>query len=59
MPIGGAVTNFPQGFASGLQVRGMPLLQMQPAVAQAAAALFCGWFAFQFQGSRSAILLAG
>ena len=30
MPIGGAVTNFPQGFASGLQVRGMPLLQMQP-----------------------------
>ncbi len=28
-------------------------------VAQAAAALFCGWFAFQFQGSRSAILLAG
>lgn len=30
MPIGGAVTNFPQGFASGLSVRGMPLLQMQP-----------------------------
>lgn len=28
-------------------------------VVQAAAALFCGWFAFQFQGSRSAILLAG
>lgn len=28
-------------------------------VAQAAAALFCGWFVFQFQGSRSAILLAG
>lgn len=30
MPIGGAVTNFPQGFASGMSVRGMPLLQMQP-----------------------------
>ena len=30
MPIGGAITNFPQGFASGLNVRGMPLLQMQP-----------------------------
>lgn len=30
MPIGGAVTNFPSGFASGLMVRGMPLLQMQP-----------------------------
>jgi len=28
-------------------------------VAQAAAAPFCGLFAFQFQGSRSAILLAG
>jgi len=28
-------------------------------VVQAAAALFCGWFAFHFQGSRSAILLAG
>jgi hypothetical protein len=27
--------------------------------AQAAAALLCGWFVFQFQGSRSAILLAG
>lgn len=30
MPIGGSITNFPQGFASGLAVRGMPLLQMQP-----------------------------
>lgn len=30
MPIGGAVTNFPSGFASGMMVRGMPLLQMQP-----------------------------
>ena len=30
MPIGGAVTSFPAGFASGLSVRGMPLLQMQP-----------------------------
>lgn len=30
MPVGGRVTNYPQGFASGLQVRGMPLLQMQP-----------------------------
>lgn len=26
----GAVTSFPQGFASGLAVRNMPLLQMQP-----------------------------
>lgn len=26
----GSVTNFPQGFANGLSVRGMPLLQMQP-----------------------------
>ena len=26
----GASTNFPQGFAYGLSVRGMPLLQMQP-----------------------------
>jgi len=25
-----AFSNFPQGFANGLQVRGMPLLQMQP-----------------------------
>jgi hypothetical protein len=30
MPIGGSLTNFPQGFAYGLQVRGMPLLQAQP-----------------------------
>ena len=30
MPVGGAITNFPQGFANGLNVRGMPLLQMQP-----------------------------
>ena len=30
MPIGGMVTNFPQGFASGLSVRGMPLVQTQP-----------------------------
>jgi hypothetical protein len=26
----GSPTNFPQGFANGLSVRGMPLLQMQP-----------------------------
>lgn len=26
----GSITNFPQGFANGLSVRGMPLLQMQP-----------------------------
>jgi len=30
MPIGGNITNFPQGFTSGMNVRGMPLLQMQP-----------------------------
>jgi hypothetical protein len=30
MPIGGTITNFPDGFANGLSVRGMPLLQMQP-----------------------------
>ena len=30
MPIGGSITNFPDGFANGLNVRGMPLLQMQP-----------------------------
>ena len=30
MPVGGNMTNFPQGFTSGLNVRGMPLLQMQP-----------------------------
>ena len=30
MPIGGVVSNYPQGFTSGMQVRGMPLLQMQP-----------------------------
>lgn len=29
LPIG-SFTNFPQGFANGLTVRGMPLLQMQP-----------------------------
>ena len=29
MPIGTA-TNFPQGFANGVSIRGMPLLQMQP-----------------------------
>ncbi len=26
----GSMTNFPQGFANGLSVRGMPLIQMQP-----------------------------
>ena len=30
MPIGGAITNFPQGFTHGMNVRGMPLVQMQP-----------------------------
>jgi len=30
MPIGGNISNYPQGFANGLSVRGMPLLQMQP-----------------------------
>ena len=30
MPQGGHVTNFPQGFAFGMNVRGMPLVQMQP-----------------------------
>ena len=30
MPIGGAISNYPQGFTSGLSVRGMPLIQMQP-----------------------------
>ena len=30
MPIGGSLTNFPDGFTSGLTVRGMPLLQAQP-----------------------------
>lgn len=30
MAVGGAVTNFPQGFTNGMTVRGMPLLQMQP-----------------------------
>lgn len=29
----GSPTNFPQGFANGLSVRNMPLLQMQPGVA--------------------------
>jgi hypothetical protein len=28
----GSITNFPNGFANGLSVRGMPLLQMQPGV---------------------------
>lgn len=30
MPIGGSITNFPQGFANGINVRGMPLVQTQP-----------------------------
>lgn len=30
MPIGGAITNYPLGFPYGMQIRGMPLLQMQP-----------------------------
>ena len=30
MPIGGVISNYPSGFANGLSVRGMPLLQMQP-----------------------------
>lgn len=30
MPIGGQITNFPDGFTDGLSVRGMPLLQAQP-----------------------------
>ncbi len=30
MDIIGSATNFPSGFANGLSVRGMPLLQMQP-----------------------------
>ena len=30
MPIGGNITNFPQGFTSGMNVRGMPLVQTQP-----------------------------
>jgi hypothetical protein len=30
MPVAANMTNFPQGFANGLSVRGMPLLQMQP-----------------------------
>lgn len=28
--IGGSITNFPQGFANGISIRGMPLTQMQP-----------------------------
>ena len=28
----GVMTNFPQGFANGIAIRGMPLLQMQPGV---------------------------
>ena len=30
MPIGGSITNFPEGFANGINVRGMPLVQTQP-----------------------------
>ena len=30
MPIGGVISNFPQGFANGINVRGVPLLQAQP-----------------------------
>jgi len=30
MPVGGSITNFPAGFANGISLRGMPLLQMQP-----------------------------
>lgn len=30
MPVGGMITQFPQGFTSGMSVRGMPLLQAQP-----------------------------
>lgn len=30
MPIGGMVSNYPQGFTSGMLVRGMPLVQLQP-----------------------------
>ena len=30
MPVGGNISNFPQGFANGLTLRGMPLVQMQP-----------------------------
>ena len=30
MPVGGSITNFPAGFANGINLRGMPLLQMQP-----------------------------
>ena len=30
MPVGGNISNFPQGFTSGLAIRGMPLIQMQP-----------------------------
>lgn len=30
MPIGGSITNFPNGFAYGLSLRGMPLVQQQP-----------------------------
>lgn len=30
MPIAGAISNFPQGFSSGIAIRGMPLVQMQP-----------------------------
>ena len=29
MPIGGAISNFPTGFANGINVRGIPLLQAQ------------------------------
>ena len=30
MPIGGSITNFPQGFSNGINVRGVPLVQTQP-----------------------------
>ena len=30
MPLGGVITNFPQGFTHGISLRGMPLVQMQP-----------------------------
>ncbi len=30
MPIGGSISNYPAGFTSGILIRGMPLVQMQP-----------------------------
>ena len=30
MPVGGFISSFPQGFTSGILIRGMPLVQMQP-----------------------------